>query len=113
MSKLKDSKYYRLLLAIIGLILSTIAVYFSQKFQDMAYDFGPGVNMKWYWVGAVLSYFFIVLSIVIKVVYFKTKNISSDFLNGFYMMFISFSIMLLFWAVSWTTFIIIAWQSDM
>ncbi|WP_245959298.1 hypothetical protein [Neobacillus piezotolerans] len=89
-------------MGIISFILTVVGLIFSIKFQSMAY-WGPGgtFTWTWYWVGAFLSYFCLLMSIVCMN---KAKN---------NIVLTAFNLIIILPSLLWTTFIIIAWQSGM
>ncbi|MGE8207504.1 hypothetical protein ACQKP0_23810 [Heyndrickxia sp. NPDC080065] len=88
---------YSLLCAIIGFT-------FSMLFQSMAY--WGNETMLWYWVGAVLSYLFSLISITF-ILFFNIKE-TPNFIS---VLLLFISVLFIFATIFWTTFIIIAWQS--
>lgn len=86
-------------------VFSLIGFIFSMMFQSMAYWGADGtLTMEWYWVGAILSYFCSIISIILMS--FKGKNLR---MGEKVLHLISTIIIIL--SLLWTTFIIIAWQS--
>jgi len=95
-------------LVIFSFISAIIGFFFSVKFQSMAYLGSNGtLSMKWFWLGAVLSYIFSILAIVFLVLY-KKNNIKPNYI---YISLKVVSIILIVVSMIWTTFIIIAWNS--
>jgi len=83
-------------------VLAFIGVVFSMMFQGMAY-WGGSFTLVGFWVGAILSYFFSLSSIVCM---FLNKN-------KLHILLVVINIVLISVTMLWTTFILIAWQSGM
>jgi len=95
-------------LGILSLVSSVIGFVFSMNTQSMAY-MGPNgeMTMNWFWLGAVLSYFFLIIALLFLIV-LKRNNSKLTIVD---LLFTSLSIILIIITGIWTTFIIIAWQS--
>jgi hypothetical protein len=85
-----------------SLVFAIISFIFSMIFQGMAY-WGGSFSWIGFWVGAVLSYFFMLSSIVCM---FLNKDKLHFFL-------VAINIVLISVTMLWTTFIIMAWLSGM
>jgi len=90
---------------LIASLSAAIGFIFSMKFQDMFY--WGGKSFTWFYTGAALSYIFSVISIVLVV-----KSYWSRGVQGADIFFNIISILLVCATLLWTTFIIIAWQSE-
>jgi hypothetical protein len=90
--------------------LAVLGFFFSLIFQDMAYwggvQKGVANTLVYYWIGAVLSYVFSILSVILMCI--KNKRDIGEPIN-YTLMFVS--ILLIIATILWTTFIIIAGQS--
>jgi hypothetical protein len=82
---------------ILSLVFFVLGVYFSGEFQAMAYW---TQGLLWYWIGAFLSYLFLILAIL--TIFFKSKS-------GINLRIISSVLVVM--VACWTTFVIIAGQS--
>jgi hypothetical protein len=90
---LKKLIYWRIL----SLVFFILGVYFSGEFQAMAYW---TQGLLWYWIGAFLSYLFLIFTIL--TIFLKSKS-------GIILRIISTVLVVM--VASWTTFVIIAGQS--
>jgi hypothetical protein len=69
--------------------------------------------MFWYWVGAVLSYFFSVLTLILVFIHRLIDRKSIEKANVIILFAQVIGVIACFVDILWTTFIIIAWQSGM
>ena len=90
--------------------MACFGFFFSLSFQDMGFwggvKKGVPITLLWYWVGAVLSYSFTLLSIILICIKIINKKVNKEDY-----VWILPSAIFIFATVTWTTFIIIAGQS--
>jgi hypothetical protein len=98
-------KYSSLIVTILFLVFSIIGFIFSLEFQSMAYWGREGaLTMKWYWVGANVSYISSVIALL--VMFLKLKGLSK---LDIVLRYLSFTVVTITFFL--TTLIIIAWKS--
>ena len=93
--------------SITGFILAVAGFVFSIEFQNMAYIGGDGApSIQWYWLGALSSYVFSIISILLIVWKLNSINYS-----GLDYTLRTISWLLIAGSCIWTTFIVVAGQS--
>ncbi|MCO7128026.1 hypothetical protein NIE88_19985 [Sporolactobacillus shoreicorticis] len=92
-------------------IATIAACFFGYEFQEMAY--WTRDSMFWYWVGAVLSYLFSAAAIIFIIIDIATKRTLGKIERVIDGVVMGGGMLVAILTILWTTFVIIAGQSEM